>query len=202
MQTDLFGQEIDTGPALPECVEYVADFLQPSEHNTYFHQLKNQIPWQQPMIEVFGKSHVIPRKQCWMGDSGLSYQYSGQTFFSEPWHSTVDKIRRAVSCYFPIEPNACLLNLYRDGSDKMGWHSDDEPELGREPVVVIVSLGGARTFQVKRKSDKRVFSFDVEAGSLLIMKAGMQTTYQHQIPVRKRQNDPRISLTFRTIIAQ
>lgn len=200
MQTNLFDEQGLDLNELPGSVDYVPSFIETSQALNIYNQLVNEINWQQPQITVFGNQHLIPRKQCWMGDDGLLYQYSGHQLVTEPWHQTVKEIQNKIAEQYDWSPNSCLLNYYRNGGDKMGWHSDDEPELGAKPLIMIVSLGGQRTLQFKHKTTQQLYSKIVTSGSLLIMHPSTQSQYKHQVPVRKKQNEARISLTFRFII--
>lgn len=151
-----------------------------------------------------------PRLVAWQGDPGASYTYSGLTLEPAPWSGAVAAIRdlvwEAIEGAAPAfaagrEPfNGVLCNRYRDGSDSMGWHSDDEGELGPEPLIASVSLGAARPFQLRRKDDKSIkHEVLLENGSLLLMAGGTQRHWQHQLPKRKRVGDERVNLTFRWV---
>jgi alkylated DNA repair dioxygenase AlkB len=172
LQFDLFGESL---PQLPDCVEYHPSFISQSLAEQYFSKLQRDILWQQPEIKVYGKLHAIPRLQCWMGDVG--YSYSGQYFSPEPWHSLVAELKYNVEQQTGTTFNSCLLNYYRDGTDKMGWHADNEPELGVHPNIACLSFGHVRDFQIKRLIDDNKWSLALANGSLLIMKSGMQANY-------------------------
>ncbi len=177
-----------------------SNFISLENAQKLFSSLQSEIAWQQPEVKVFGKVHAIPRLQGWMADSGVSYQYSGLTLGEAPWHEQVSQLRQQINEEHKTDFNSALLNYYRNGDDKMGWHADDERELGYEPTVAIVSLGQVRTLKVRNNTTKVVTDVQLESGSLLVMKPGFQSHFQHQIPVRKKINEGRISLTFRKII--
>jgi alkylated DNA repair dioxygenase AlkB len=145
------------------------------------------------------------------------YRYSGLTLAEEQWHPLIRTLREQIQYEHGLFFNSALINYYRDGNDKMGWHSDDEPELGARPAVAILSLGETRDLQIRaqkqkisggyaedniKQTNKILCTAKLTSGSLLIMKPGFQQTYQHQIPTRKNIHGGRISITFRNIIGQ
>ncbi len=165
-----------------------------------FRELLDALPWQQPSVRIFGKRHPVPRLQSWHGDPEAEYRYSGMTLTPEPWTPALERVREAVSRVTGTSFNSVLANLYRDGLHTMGWHADDEPELGPDPEVASVSLGTARDLALRRRGTSRTHStLRLEHNSLLWMPAGMQRDWQHALPRRKRAAGPRINLTFRRI---
>ncbi|RUO33587.1 alpha-ketoglutarate-dependent dioxygenase AlkB [Aliidiomarina shirensis] len=181
-------------------VEYISDFFSTHEADRIYAALLRELAWHQGDVYVFGQWHKTPRLQAWHGESSLTYEYSGKSLIAEPWTDTLNEIRsRLVEHGF--EPNAVLANQYRDGNDKMGWHSDDEPELGDEPVILSLSFGAVRDFDLRHKKTKKSYRIALEHGSLLIMKGNTQKFWQHQLPKRKRESSARINLTFRTIFS-
>ena len=196
--TDLFGQSM----LLDGSMEYFPQWMDRRESNALLARLQSDIDWQQPSITLYGKSHPIPRLQAWMGDEPHTYRYSGTDFTSEIWPDYLASLAEHVGGIAGVEFNSVLLNLYRNGQDSMGWHSDDEPELGRAPVIASLSLGAERDFTLRRSGTTRqAHSLLLQHGSLLIMKAGMQSRWQHALPRRARVTEPRINLTFRRITA-
>ncbi|MFP8967867.1 alpha-ketoglutarate-dependent dioxygenase AlkB family protein [Pokkaliibacter sp. CJK22405] len=165
--------------------------------------LCSELAWQQPSIQLYGKIHPIPRLQVWMGDSDSQYRYSGKYFEPEPWHHEIVKIRQYIAEQTGWLANSVLINLYRNGEDKMGWHSDDEPELGPEPRILSLSLGASREMALRKKGQTRTSHLiSLNHGDLVEMLPGCQTHWQHSIPPRKRVTTPRINLTFRQINPQ
>lgn len=161
----------------------------------------SNLNWQQPVITLYGKEHPIPRLQAWLGDHPYKYRYSGQDFIAELWPKSISRIAHDISNETGVTMNSVLVNLYRDGQDCMGWHADDELELGLDPVIASLSLGATRDFTIRRTGTTRQAGrIALDNGSLLIMKAGMQNRWQHALPKRARVNTPRINLTFRQII--
>lgn len=163
--------------------------------------LLKETSWKQDTITLFGKTYNQPRLTSWYGEINKNYSYSGITMKAEPFTSTLLKIRSRVEKLSEETFNGVLLNLYRDGSDSNGWHSDDEKELGTDPVIASLSLGVNRVFKLKHKKDPKVkHDIILENGSLLLMKGTTQQFWKHQIPKSKKVTQSRINLTFRTII--
>ena len=168
-----------------------------------FNELRTGIVWSQGVISLFGRELREPRLTAWFGDA--DYTYSGRTVRAAPWPASLATLRARVEHVAHAPFNAALLNLYRDGHDSMGMHSDDEPELGRNPTVASVSLGAVRTFVLvpKRKSARRDGSYELALGhgSLLIMAAACQHQYRHGVPKQPAREGERINLTFRQVLA-
>ena len=176
-------------------------FLDPGNADRLLEQLSAALPWRQDRITIFGREHPIPREQCWIADEGMTYRYSGQTLTPVPWPEWLRPHAERVSETAGETFNSVLANLYRDGNDSMGWHSDDEPELGPEPVIASLSLGGERRFRFRHRQDsKRTLSLDLPHNSLLIMPAGLQSHWQHQLPKTRKPVAPRVNLTFRRLV--
>ena len=176
------------------------DFLDEAEQTRLFAYLRDTIPWQHKTIRVFGREHREPRQTCWMGDADAVYAYSGVTNHPQPWLEPVAALRDAVADSARTRFNSVLLNHYRHGQDSMGWHSDDERELGPQPVIASLSLGGTRRFVLRRKrdhSDKREYA--LTGGSLLVMRGDTQHDWQHAVPKTAKPVAPRINLTFRHV---
>jgi len=174
----------------------------PTEATDLMRTLLAEIPWRQDSLWIAGREIPVPRLQCWMGDAGSLYGYSGMRLEPEPWIDPVQRIRDRVQALSGLQFNSVLLNLYRDGQDSVAWHADDEAELGRDPVIASVSLGAVRSFQMKHRHDKTIEKCRIELphGSLLIMDKGIQNKWLHQIPKQKSITGPRINLTFRNIV--
>ncbi|WP_306521078.1 alpha-ketoglutarate-dependent dioxygenase AlkB [Rheinheimera sp.] len=165
----------------------------------YFSRLQQELNWQQPQLWLFGKAVCIPRRQVWMGDAHCSYRYSGVTFQPEPWHPLVWQLTLWVNRQLKQQFNAVLLNLYQQGDDHMGWHSDDEPELGIAPDIASLSLGQSRRFDLKHKTADHQLSLMLEDGDLLLMRAPCQQFWQHRVPKQAKAGSARLNLTFRYI---
>ena len=166
-----------------------------------FAALETEIAWRQDSATIFGRHHLLPRLTAWYGDPGKTYRYSGIHMEPLPWTPRLRQIKTAVETIAEVEFNSVLLNFYRHGQDSMGWHSDDEPELGPNPVIGSVSFGGCRRFLLRHKTDTSISKVEVHLtnGSLLLMQGSTQHFWQHHVPKTKRPVDPRINLTFRVI---
>lgn len=187
-----------------EQLQYHPLLFDPQEQSLLMNALQEEIPWKQEHIKLFGKTHPTPRLTAWHGDEHCVYKYSGVVNQPFPWTPSLLTIKsRIESLSNGATFNCVLLNFYRDGSDKMGWHSDDEKELGPNPSIASVSFGATRRFDFKHKTEaNNKCSIHLESGSLLLMQGDMQHHWLHQIPAQKRIQEPRINLTFRYIPPQ
>jgi len=164
-----------------------------------FAELVSDIAWQGRNIRLFGKTHPIPRLEQWIGAPGVAYRYSGQAYVAEGWPASLAELPKRLSEQFGWQSNGALLNYYRTGQDSMGWHSDNEPELGVNPSVAILSFGQARTLLLRRICNhQQKLAAELAGGSLLWMSGAVQTYWQHSLP-RRATGAPRISCTFRNI---
>ena len=178
---------------------YKPNFLQPDIAEKVFHTLYSQTNWIQEPIKIFGKEMMQPRLTHLFGEK--SYTYSNITMNPDPFPEILQLLREQLENFTNNRFNVCLANLYRDGQDSMGWHSDDEKGLGINPVIASISLGGARMFHLQHKTKKELKQkFVLAPGSLLIMAGETQHFWKHQLPKTKKQVTPRINLTFRQII--
>ncbi len=185
-------------------LDWFPGFLPSAAADRYFHGLIDNTPWQHEHITMYGRRVAVPRLTAWFGDAETDYTYSGLTMAPEPWTPTLAELRSLVEPHaLGTTFNSVLLNLYRDGNDSVSWHSDDEPELGRNPVIASISLGQARTFRLKHKLDSSIPPVEIELtpGSLLVMSGALQHLWKHQLPKRRSKDlGPRINLTFRRIL--
>ena len=162
--------------------------------------LSHDIAWKSERIKLYGKYHSIPRLTAWYGDPGKIYRYSGIKAEPNPWTGTLAAIKHSIESLCRTRFNSVLLNLYRKGSDSVSWHSDNEPELGANPIIASVSLGQKRKFQLKHKCNKALKqSIVLTHGSLLIMRGETQKNWLHRLPKSSCAMAPRINLTFRLI---
>ena len=170
-----------------------------AEADSFLSALRNGVAWQQDDICIFGQTHPLPRLTAWYGESGISFTYSGIQMAPAVWNDDLVTIRDRVAALAGSSFNSVLLNLYRNGSDSVGWHSDDQQVLGVHPVIGSLSLGAARRFQLRRHDNhacKRELT--LHHGDLLLMSGSTQQRWQHQVPKTSRPTGERISLTFRT----
>ena len=171
-----------------------------AEADACFDALRSGIPWQTHRITLFGREVDSPRLSCWIGDAGAVYTYSRTRFEPLPWTPTVARLRDDLARRLGIRFNSVLANLYRDGRDSMGWHSDDEPELGPAPLIASLSFGAERAFRLRSPATREhALSIELAHGSLLLMAGRTQRLYQHALPKRADVAAPRINLTFRSI---
>jgi hypothetical protein len=181
-------------------VEYESQFFSREESVELFNELLATMPWEQDEVILFGQRRVLSRKVAWVGDGKFCYSYSGTSKVASPWTKPLLQIKERVErqCSHPL--NSCLLNLYHDGAEGMGWHSDDEKTLGPNPLIASLSLGAERVFKLKHKQSGEVVSINLENGSLLVMKGETQHHWVHTVPKTKKVSTPRINLTFRYFV--
>ncbi|WP_445767467.1 alpha-ketoglutarate-dependent dioxygenase AlkB family protein [Rheinheimera sp.] len=175
------------------------DWLAPQLADSLMQQLQQQLPWTQDTIVMFGKTVKIPRTQVWMGDAHCCYRYSGTTFAPQPWHPVVQDLAQRVSGFLQQPFNCVLLNCYADGQQHMGWHADNEQELGHDPHIASLSLGATRRFELKHRAAPWQLALDLTPGSLLLMAGGCQHHWLHRLPKQSRVSTSRLNLTFRYI---
>lgn len=180
-------------------------WLPPSEAESLFDTLASALPWTRHRLRIFGRDVEAPRLSCWIGDPGVAYAYSGTRFEPQPWPDALRPVRDAVSEAVGVAFNSALANLYRDGRDGMGWHSDDERELGDRPVIASLSLGATRRFVLKARRPDAAGNvarhvIELPHGSLLVMRGDTQADYRHALPKTAQSVGPRINLTFRRIL--
>lgn len=181
-------------------IEYYPHFFDKDRSDALFEKLKAEIPWQQDEITVFGKTHPQPRLTSLFGNEGKPYSYSNIVMKPNPWNPLLMFIKGEIEAACHENFTTVLLNLYRDGRDSNGWHSDNERELGRDPVIASVSFGAERSFHLQHNTFKeQKLKIKLEHGSLLIMKGTTQHFWKHQIPKTAKPIGPRINLTFRII---
>ena len=162
-----------------------------------FSRLLEETPWREESVVVYGKRHLQPRLSAWYGDA--SYTYSGLRLEPLPWTALLLELRSAVEAACGQRFNSVLLNRYRNGRDSMGMHSDDEPELGMDPVIASLSYGATRTFVLRHKYNKLAIRLPLQDGSLLLMSGQLQSHWRHGINKSTRPLGERVNLTFRYI---
>lgn len=171
------------------------------ESHRLFTELRRDVDWRQEEIVIFGTRRRVPRLVAWHGDAYARYTYSGVAHEPEPWTRALRRVRERVRRFTGVHFNAVLLNLYRDGRDSMGWHADDEPELGRDPVIASVSLGAARRFCLRHKRHRSLrLDLTLEDGDLLLMSGTTQRNWMHAVPRTARPVGERINLNFRQVL--
>lgn len=164
-----------------------------------FNSLFKNIDWKPDELIMYGKKIVTKREMAWYGDKPFDYHYSNRSKIALPWTKELVDIKKIVEESSGYTYNSCLLNLYHTGEEGLSWHSDDEPELGDQPVIASLSLGVTRKFSLKHKETKETVNVNLDSGSLLVMKGLCQEKWLHSLAKTKKVTEPRINLTFRTI---
>ncbi len=191
--------------SLPDAeIGFMRRFYGEDEAWQHFAALREEVPWRHEPITLWGKQFLQPRLTAWYGDAGADYTYSGLRMAPLAWSPRLAAIKAAVESLCGRRFNSVLLNLYRDEQDSVGWHSDDEAELGQHPVIASLSLGGPRVFKMKHKLRKQVkpASLELGNGSLLLMGGATQQYWLHAVEKERQPRGARINLTFRTIYFQ
>lgn len=188
-------------PDLPDAdVRHLPGWLLPAQADALQQSLLDDVAWETHRIRMFGNWVDSPRLSCWIGDPDARYRYSGAEFVPQPWPPVLLAVRAQLQAQDIGPFNSVLLNRYRGGGDYMGWHSDDEPELGPAPLIASLSLGAERRFLLRRRDDPaRKAEFRLGHGDLLLMAGRTQRYYQHALPKMARVHGERINLTFRWI---
>jgi alkylated DNA repair dioxygenase AlkB len=180
-------------------VTYEPGFLAAADADRAYAALADQAAWKQESIAMFGRRVPLPRLTAWHGDPEAVYRYSGLLNVPAPWTPQLAELRERLADRLGVRFNSVLLNWYRGGNDAMGWHADDEPELGREPAIASLSLGATRTFELEHRTDRERVAVPLEHGSLLVMTGQTQHRWRHRVPKQRRVEGGRINLTFRTV---
>jgi alkylated DNA repair dioxygenase AlkB len=196
------GRELESIAVIDADIRFARSFYSVAQADLYFDILLKETPWRQDAIEVWGKSHLQPRLTAWYGDPGAQYAYSGIKLQPLAWTTSLLAIKKDVEERSVCRFNSVLINLYRNEQDSVGWHSDDEAELGRDPVIGSLSLGETRTFKMRHKKNKRgkQLAIDLTHGSFLLMAGPTQRCWVHAIDKERTPKQPRINLTFRSIV--
>lgn len=213
----------DNSPTPQAQIWFYQDFFTDDNANRIYNELLTNIKWRQDKIKLYGKEFLQPRLTAWYGEEGVKYTYSGITMYPEAWTDTLLRIKQQIEAAInrkidsqdsqqdaiaqspitqsPIEFNSVLINRYRHGQDSMGWHSDDEPELGENPLIASISFGQTRRFLLRHRHDKTLPKLEIPLnhGSLLIMAGQTQHYWQHHIPKTAKSVGERVNLTFRKI---
>lgn len=204
IQADLFGQTIDTTNPIIKLQDaellYYPAFYDKAESDRIFKTLLETIEWKQDKIMMYGKELPLPRLSAWYGDNNKPYTYSGITLNPLPWTDELLKIKEKIEAEAKVKFSSVLLNRYRDGQDYVGWHTDAEKELGKNPVIGSVNFGATRKFQLRRIDDhKEKFEVELKHGTFLVMQGSTQHFWQHQVPKTATKIGERLNLTFRVI---
>ncbi|UJH92405.1 alpha-ketoglutarate-dependent dioxygenase AlkB [Antarcticibacterium sp. 1MA-6-2] len=194
-------RKVKTLPLVDAEIFYYENFIPQEEAQVIYSHLLKTLDWEQHQIKIFGRILPQPRLTALYAETEKPYTYSGLTLnplkFPAELKDLQQKLERLTGEHF----SHCLANLYRTGSDSMGLHSDDEKELGENPIIASISLGSLRKFRLKHKTDKnQKYELELSSGSLLLMQGSTQHFWKHEIPKTKKEVSPRINLTFRRIL--
>ena len=177
----------------PTCIDYYPAWVDDADQ--LFALLRDAIAWEQHTITLYARTVLTPRLTSWMGDG--AYRYSGIVNEPAPWPDALAELRHRLRSELGVDFNSCLANLYRDGTDSMGYHSDNERELGPRPTIASISLGDRRRFVLRHRATGERWSWDLGHGDLLVMRDESQSDYAHAVPKTSRPVGPRMNLTFR-----
>ena len=184
-------------------VEFLRRFIDSKEADYLLASLSESNEWSQDFIRIFGKAQPLPRLHRWFADAEQPYRWSGIEMNPEPFPDYLREILARLWDRTGIQFNTALGNLYRDGKDSVAWHSDDEPDLGPNPIIASLSLGATRRFLLRRKDNhKEIKAYELSHGSLLLMSGSTQAHWEHTIPKTRQRVEPRINLTFRSIYSR
>ncbi len=200
-QPSLFDLGVEELPITDGRLTYYGGWLNNDEAAQLFITLKQQVTWQQSTINIYGKLVKIPRLNAWYGDANCPYEYSGKAFAPLAWLPCLWEQKLKIEKATGFSYNSVLVNCYRDGDDGVAWHSDDEPELGRNPSVASLSLGAERIFQLRHRYHKDLATrkLNLGNGSLLVMSGELQHHWHHQLPKVANLKEERINLTYRYV---
>jgi alkylated DNA repair dioxygenase AlkB len=196
---------INNGPnILPQdgIALYYEKIVNDDEVKQLYDALLNNIHWENERVIMFGKEIITKRKVAFFSDPSITYRYASKTKIGLPWTDSLLTIKNRVESITKESYNACLLNLYHNGEESMGWHSDNEKEIIANSSIASLSLGANRKFSFKHKLSKETVSIELEDGSLLEMKGSVQTHWWHALLKSKKVTDARINLTFRQMHTQ
>ena len=173
--------------------------LEPSKARDAFENLLAQTPWEQRDVVVFGRSVAQPRLVAWFASPGVTYRYAGLTLEPHAFTPFLLELKKRVEVIAGAQFNSVLLNLYRTGTDSNGWHADNEPEFGVDPVIASLSLGATRRFDLRNRETKETIKTNLASGDLVVMSGECQREWIHQAPKQLKVQEPRINLTFRMV---
>lgn len=183
-------------------VNYYGKVMDNKKADHYLQALLKGIKWKNDEAVIFGRHIITKRKVAWYGDTDFSYTYSNTTRTALPWTKELLELKKMVEQLTGTIYNSCLLNLYHDGDEGMAWHSDDEKALGKDSTIASWSFGAERKFAFKHKKSGQTIAMLLEHGSLLVMKDTTQTYWLHRLPKTTKVSQPRVNLTFRTMVGQ
>lgn len=185
-----------------KALKVIEGFYSATESDILYQRLLQEQNWPANHYLVAGRQFTLPRLQTWHADPGIRYSYSNNLLQTQDWTPLLTEIKRKVELTVNFGFNAVLVNLYRNGRDYVGWHADDELELGPEPLIASLTLGAERVFEFRRKKTATHGQLTLTNGSLLLMQADFQHHWLHRLPVDHTQSAGRINLTFRKVFIE
>jgi alkylated DNA repair dioxygenase AlkB len=180
-------------------LELIQGFIPAPETPEYFRRLRKEVEWHGEEIRIRRRWVAVPRLVAWYGDPGAVYRYSGVVHEPMPWITVLTELRQRIEVFSGRRFNSVLCNLYRDGKDSMGWHADDEPELGDQPFIASLSFGAGRRFRIRHRKGHPTLDIPLRDGDLLLMGGELQRHWLHCVPKTARPCGERINLTFRHV---
>ena len=182
-------------------IHYHESFLSARVADAWLWILMSKLQWQEETLFIAGRNVRVPRLTAWYGTAAAKYRYSGATHHPLPWTQELLPLKDLVESLSGFSFNSVLGNFYRNGNDSIGWHADDERELGPRPLIASLSLGAERTFEIRHNGNGEILRMPLHPGSLLIMSGDFQSCWKHRIPKDSAIQAPRINLTFRNILS-
>lgn len=181
-------------------LESIADFYDAAECEHIYRRLLNEQNWPDNRYVVAGRQFILPRLQTWHADPGIRYSYSNNLLETRSWTPLLSDIRAKVESFLNCSFNSVLVNLYRNGTDYVGWHADNERELGEQPFIASLTFGAERQFEFRHKNSSESGRMLLRSGTLLIMQPDFQHHWLHSVPIDNNVTEGRINLTFRNVI--
>lgn len=182
-------------------LELIEAFYSAAESERLYQRLLREQNWPDNRYTVAGRQFTLPRLQTWHADPGIVYSYSNNLLQTRPWTPLLYAIRAKIEDRLNYRFNSVLVNLYRNGEDYVGWHADNEPELGDRPFIASLTFGAERQFAFRHKQSFEQGQVLLRSGSLLVMQPDFQHHWLHSIPMQKNVSRGRINLTFRKVLA-
>ena len=183
-------------------LEVIEDFYAVADCERIYQRLLQEQNWPDNHYIVAGRQFTLPRLQTWHADPGIKYSYSNNLLETRSWTSLLSDIRAKIELYLDFSFNSVLVNWYRNGEDHVGWHADNERELGEQPFIVSLTFGAERLFEFRHKKSLESGRLLLRSGTLLIMRPYFQHHWLHSVPIEKSFIEGRINLTFRKVISK
>jgi alkylated DNA repair dioxygenase AlkB len=181
-------------------LEIIEDFYDTAECDRIYRHFLHEHLWPDNRYAVAGRQFTLPRLQTWHADPGIRYSYSNNLLQTRPWTPLLSGIRAKIEAFLNFPFNSVLVNLYRNGDDYVGWHSDNEPELGEQPFIASLTFGTERQFEFRHKKSSENGRILLRSGTLLLMQPAFQHHWLHSIPVDQSVTEGRVNLTFRKVV--